>query len=343
MRGRVRPLSRGDSVKRWGAVLVFVLAVGACTGPEGPSEEEFEPFAEAALLWVQADESRIQILLPLDVKAESRNAAWIVDGATRGLYRFSPPAGDYRAMGALDFPPEEIEKPARVAVSRQYGLFVYDEELRLVQLFTPDGVPVRDFAPDSPPSRLELTTRPIGLAMAGIDATADSLPRLKVVRTDLRGLSRDTLLFPGSHGPEALWEAIAIGGQVALDASAGGMWALARAVPDTAFELSGTPGDRKRVLRPEDEEAFGILADLERGILWVIRHDPETSGTLRYAAYDLELPGTATADEAFRGERTTPPEFQPRAAVDGVVIGIRMDGGLQKLAAYDMRVPARGR
>jgi hypothetical protein len=174
--------------------------------------------------------------------------------------------------------------------------------------------------------------------MAGV-ATLDSLPRLKVIRTDLRGLSPDTLLFPGSHGPVALWSVVARGGEVALDAADGGVWALARAVPDTAFEVAGTASGRKRVLRPDDATAFGILTDLERRLLWVVRLDPASEGTIRYAAYDLEAPGTAGPEAAYLGERTTPPGFQPRAAMDGAVIGVRTDRDGQKLAAYDMQVP----
>ena len=321
------------------ALSMVAMGLGACTAPDASQTETFEPFAEATPLWVQSDDNRIDILVPLDVKPESRNAAWIVEGSTGGVYRFSPPSADYRAMGALDFPPAEIENPARMAFSPEYGLFVYDQDSRRIQLLTPDGTPIRDFAPGFPVSRLELTTRPIGLAMAGV-AMPDSLPRLKVIRTDLRGLSPDTLLFPGSHGPESLWRAVALGGEVALDAADGGMWVLARAVPDTVFELAGARGGRKRTLRPDDATAFGILTDLERRLLWVVRLDSESEGAIRYSAYELDAPGTEGADAAYLGERTTPPGFQPRAATDGVVIGIRMDRDGQKLAAYDMRVPA---
>ena len=314
------------------------VGLGGCTVPDAPRAETFEAFAEATPLWVQADESRIDILLPLDVKPESRNAAWIVEGASGGVYRFSPPAADYRAMGALDLPPEEIESPARLAFSAAYGLFVYDKDREEIQLFTPEGTLVREFKPGFTVSRLELTTQPIGLAMAGV-SVADSLPRLKVIRTDLRGHSPDTLLFPGSHGPVAMWSAVAQGGEVALDAADGGMWALARAVPDTVFELAGPEGGRKRLLRPDDAMGFGILTDLARRILWVVRFDPESEGAIRYAGYDLDAPGTAGPETAFLGERTTPPGFQPRAALDGVVIGVLKDYEGQKLAAYDMRVP----
>lgn len=335
-----RPRSGAGRVRaaKVAALALAGLGLGGCTGPDTPQTERFDPFAEATPLWVQSSDSRIDLLLPLDVKAESRSAAWIVEGSTGGLYRFSPPAGDYRAMGALDFPPEEIEKPARMAFSPQFGLFVYDRDSGRIQLLTPDGTPVRDFAPGFPVSRLELTTRPIGLAMAGV-ATPDSLPRLKVIRTDLRGLSPDTLLYPGSHGPETLWSAVARGGELVLDAADGGMWALARVAPDTVFELAGTAGDRRRVLRSDDAAAFGILTDLTRRILWVLRFDPETEGAIRYAAYDLDAPGTAGPEAVYLGERSTPPGFQPRTAFDGVVIGIRTDREGQKLAAYDMQVP----
>jgi hypothetical protein len=325
-------------IARVAVLSVLGTGLGGCTVPDAPQAETFGAFAEATPLWVQTDDSRIDIIVPLDVKPESRNAAWIVEGSSGGLYRFSPPAADYRAMGALDLPPEEIENPARMAFSSAYGLFVYDKDRKQIQLFTPDGTPVRDFAPGFAVSRLELTTRPIGLAMAGV-VTADSLPRLKVIRTDLRGLAPDTLLFPGSHGPVALWSAVARGGELTLDAADGGMWALARAVPDTAFELAGAAGGRKRALRPDDAMAFGILTDLARRLLWVVRFDSESEGTIRYAAYDLDAPGTAGPEAAYLGERTTPPGFQPRAAIDGVVIGIRTDRDGQKLAAYDMRVP----
>lgn len=336
--GSGRNETRLGRVARVAAVALLGAGLGGCTGPDSPQSEAFEAFAEATPLWVQADDSRIDIFVPLDVKPESRSAAWIVEGSTGGVYRFSPPNADYRAMGAFGLPPEEIENPARMAFSPEYGLFVYDKETRGIQLLTPDGIPIRDFAPGFTVSRLELTTRPIGLAMAGV-VTPDSLPRLKVIRTDLRGLSPDTLLFPGSHGPAPLWSAVALGGEVALDAAEGGMWALARAVPDTVFEIAGAASGRKRALRPDDATAFGILTDLARRVLWVLRLDPTSEGTIRYAAYDLDAPGTAGPEAAYLGERSTPPGFQPRAALDGVVIGIRTDRDGQKLAAYDMRIP----
>ncbi len=327
----------------WTIAVVSSMGTVACTGGESPPEQGFVRSAEATLLWQQADDAPVRAYVPRDLDPESGSVVWVADAALTGIIRFEPTAGDSRIMGALDKPPEAIRNPVRVAVAREFGVFVYDQEFRQVQQYSLDGEPIRTFEPGFVPSRIEISRRPIGLVLAAAEPGADSVPHLKVIRTDLRGLEPDTLLFPGSHGPPGLWDAAALSGEVSVDAGEGGLWVRARVVPDTVFELAAG-GGRTRSLRAEDRDAAGILTDVPRGILWVASAPVDAESGMRLAAYEIETPGALPAAAAFLGERTLPVGFKPRAAIDGVVIGWLPGGGKSdNLAALDMVVPAAGR
>ena len=315
----------------------LTLLAAGCTEPES-TVLELEPFAEAVLRFEQPDSTPLRAYGPNDLKAESRDVAWIADPGTGAVFRFDPLRADYKQMGVLDEPPAEIEKPAKIAVSRQFGVFTFDMGSNQVHLFSPDGEHLRAFETGFVPARFEIVRRPIGLVFGTIDRRDEQSPRLTVIRTDALGSRRDTLLHAGSHGPPAMWEAIASSGELSLDGGESGLWAWAQAVPDTIFEITDSPQARKRILRPEDRVARGVLVDQERGILWIVR-DGEQPDELRYSAYDATEPGTVDAQRAFLAERSTV-GFWPWDAVDGTIMGFtRRTPGRHNLASYDMLMP----
>lgn len=321
------------------ALITQLLGAIGCTGYDADDGYSgFELQAEAVKLWAESDSAPLPTSRSVDMKAESRTVVWLADQVTGGVFRIDPTRLDYRLMGVTDNPPEEIERPLRVAVSLDHGLFVFDWISRRVDQFTLDGTPIQSFEPGFVPSRMDVVQRPIGMQFVVVDTDRpDSIPRLIVIRTDLRGEQPDTVVFPGAYGPEALWSATAKAGHLALDASSTGLWAWARVAADTAFEV--TPGSiaRRRVLRPEDQDPLGILVDSEREILWVVSLAEEDR--LRYAAYDIRAPGLAGPEDAYLGERSTT-GLDPKLAKDGVVIGrVQSTGSRTKLAAYDMLAP----
>ena len=319
-------------------VVPVILGLVACTEPKYETSE-FVPFAEAVLRFEQPDSSPLHPFGPIDLKAESPDAAWIADPQLGAVLRLEPPMHDYRQMGLQDEPPGEVDRPAKLAVAKNIGLFTYDVASKEIHLFTPEGMHIRAFEPRFTPATFEISREPIGLVFGQVDRSDPEVPRLVVIRTDTRGMNPDTLLASGSHGPSSLWKAVASSGELTLDASESGLWASARAVPDTVYDITDRPGARKRVLRPEDQSSKGVLADIERQILWVVR-DGEKAGELRYAAYDTREPGTVGPDRAFLGERVTYEDFIPWHAIDGTVMGFsRSTRGLRNLASYDMRVP----
>jgi hypothetical protein len=336
--------SKHGNLSPWAGSALFWLAVAASVGSIGCTEPEvetfeFEPFAEAELRFAQPDSSPLRSFSPNDLKAESPDAAWIADPGIGAVFRFEPPRDDYRQMGFRDEPPGEVDRPAKLAVEKTLGLFTFDLGSGQVHQFTPDGEPIRAFETGFVPARFEIARSPIGLVFGRIDNRDPQQPRLIVVRTDTRGASPDTLLQPDSHGPPSLWMAIASSGELSLDGSESGLWAWAEAVPDTVFDITDRPDARKRVLRPQDRDSMGILADLDRHILWVVRAGG-TPGELRFAAYDTREPGTVGPDRAFLGERVTYSDFVPWDAIDGTIMGFRRPTpGRFMLVSYDMRVP----
>lgn len=321
-------------------VLIAQLSGGVgCTGYDGDGESEFAPQAEAVELWTESDSPLLPTGRSLDMKAESRSVVWIADRTSGGVFRIDPIRADYRLMGVEDDPPQEIEQPLRVAVSPEHGVFVFDWVTRRVDQFTPDGVPIHSFEPGFVPARMDIVQHPIAIQFAVVDRDRpDSIARLLVIRTDLRGEQPDTVLLPGVRGPEALWAAPAEPGDLALEAGSDGLWALSTVAADTVFEITSHSNARKRVLRTQDQDPLGILVDSEREILWVVSQGSE--GRLRYAAYDIRAPGLVGPGDSYLGERTTV-GLDPKLATDGVVIGrIPSSGGARtKLAAYDMLVP----
>jgi len=323
------------------ALITQLLTASGCTGYDGADGESgFALQAEAVELWAESDSAPLLISRSVDMKAESPTVVWLADRVAKAVFRIDATRLDYRLMGAADNPPAEIEQPVRVAVSPEHGVFVFDWSSRRVDQFTPDGTPVHSFEPAFIPFRMDVVQQPIGMQFALVNNDrSDSIPRLVIIRTDLRGEQPDTVLFPGTYGPEALWSATAEPGHLALDADATGMWAWARVATDTAFEVTPASIARKRVLRPQDQNPLGILVDSEREILWVVSLGEENR--LRYAAYDTRSQGLVGPEDSYLGERTTT-GFRPKLAKNGVVIGLVQSIGSQtKLAAYDMLVPLK--
>jgi hypothetical protein len=342
---RMHPFSSlAACIARWGVPFVLIAqltGVTGCTGYEGADgQSRFELQAEAVQLWAESEEPPFPTSQASEMRAESPTAVWLTDRITGGVLRVDPTRLDYRAMGVADTPPAEIVRPLRVAVSRQHGVFVFDLATRRVDQFTPDGTPVQHFEPGFVPSRMDVVDRPIALQFAVVDGDRpDSIPRLMVIRTDLRGANPDTVLSPGTHGPEALWNGTAQPGYLAIDAGSSGLWIWASVAADTVFEITADSNGRKRLLRQQDQDPRGIMVDSEREILWIV--SPDEAGQLRYAAYDIRTPGLVEPEVSFLGERTTT-GFDPKIAIDGVVVGrIQSSRVGTRLAAYDMLVPLK--
>jgi len=327
---------------RWVASLVLISqlpGLTACTGyDDADGALGFELQAEAVQLWVESDSTPLPTSQTSDIEAESRTAVWLTDRITGGVFRVDPTRLDYRMMGSADHPPDEIVRPWRLAISLEFGLFVFDLSTHRVDQFTPGGTPVQGFEPGFVPSRMNVVEGPIALQFAVVESgRPDSIPRLTVIRTDLTGTNPDTVLSPGTHGPEALWNAAAEPGSLALDAGSRGLWAWARVAADTVFEITADSDGRKRLLRQQDQDALGVLVDSERQILWIV--SPGEGNQRRFAAYDIRAPGLARPEDSFLGERTTT-GFDPKVAVDGVIVGrVASVRSGTKLAAYDMLVP----
>jgi hypothetical protein len=321
------------------ALFIELLGAIGCTGyDDDGAESEFVLQAEAVALWAEPDSALLRTSTSVDMEAESRSVVWIADRPSGGVFRIDPVRVEYRTMGAGEDPPEEIMRPLRISVSRQHGVFVFDWVSRRVDQFTPDGIPIQSFEPGFVPVLMDVVEHPIGMQFAAVDAArSDSIPRLVIIRTGLKGERPDTVLYPGAYGPEALWSAAAERGHLALDASSTSMWVWAMVAADTAFEVTHAPTARKRVLRPQDRNPQGILVDSEREILWVV--SPDEEDRYRYAAYDIRTPGLVGTEDSYLGERTTT-GLRPKIAKDGVVIGrVQSVGSRTKLAAYDMLVP----
>jgi hypothetical protein len=311
------------------AALVFLLA--------GCGDDT--DYTEAREYWVQPDSVIIGLGQPSDVKALTRDDAWVADLMAGTIFSLSPLEGRYVGIGMADREPTEIETPAKIAVSSEFGLASFDAETGQVDLFTLEGEHIRGFEPGFIPAVMSFSRQPVGLTFGIAEGDSASGRHPVVIRTGLRGEGRDTLLSP-EHGPEVLRTAAAEPGETSMSPSVTGMWVYSRAAPDTLFDLAPA-GVRRLVVRAEDRSAVGVLADRKLEIVWLV-HAEETGGARSYAAYDARLaaPGgePAPADSvAFLGVRTTPENFRPWVVHDGVIVGVRrIAGGGIALSAYDL-------
>ncbi|MDX1579513.1 MAG: hypothetical protein R3266_13590, partial [Gemmatimonadota bacterium] len=277
-----------------------------------------------------------------------RDEVWVADFVAAAVFSLNPSEDEYVVLGAADREPVQIEQPLRLAVSPDIGLAAYDGITESVDLFTFNGEFLRGFTPGFSPAVMAFSRFPLGytFGIAAGDSGQDRRP--VVIHTDLQGIERDTLLS-AFHGPEALRPSIAERGETAMSPSNRGMWVWSKQAPERVYDLSPR-GTRTIVLRPEDREEIGLLADRERGILWVVRPGAEE---VTYAAYDTRL--ARELDEAVEGEvsdaedsivadsavtflglRTTPRGFRPMEIHDGIVMGVRVVRGGVGMIAYDL-------
>ena len=296
--------------------------------------------------WVQPDSVIIGLGQPSDVKALTRDDAWVADLMAGTIFSLSPLEGRYVGIGMADREPVEIETPAKIAVSSEFGLAAFDAETGQVDLFTLEGEHIRGFEPGFVPAVMSFSRQPVGLTFGIAEGDSVSGRHPVVIRTGLRGEGRDTLLS-AAHGPEVLRTAAAEPGETSMAPSATGMWVYSRAAPDTLFDLAPA-GVRRLVVRAEDRSAVGVLADRELEMVWLV-HAEDASGARSYAAYDARLAAPEAepppADSvAFLGVRTTPQNFRPWVVHDGVIVGVRRvsRGGLA-LSAYDLNADRFGR
>ncbi|MFQ5529540.1 MAG: hypothetical protein ACE5FP_04260 [Gemmatimonadota bacterium] len=290
-----------------GGLVATLLAMAGCGDDASVGDS-----TAAQLYWQQPDSTFVPTLTPTDAKSMSRNSMWAADPRAKAVFRFTPGEGRYVAIGADDREPTQIQVPAKLAVSPELGLSVYDAETKSVDLFTPDGEFVRGFAVEFTPAVMEFSTAPLGYTFAVASSDFDAAPRVLIIRTDVLGVTRDTLLSP-DVGPPALRAAEAAPGQTLMASSGNGLWVWSKAAPDTIFEVAPR-SSRVIPVRTEDQAAIGMLSDPATDMLW-LGHIEDLGGS--YSAYDTRT----GVDEAFLGVRTTTGQFSPRLVHDGILMG----------------------
>ncbi len=332
------------------APVLAALALAAC-GDAAPTNT-------ATLYWSQPDTVIIGLGHPSDVKAQSRDRVWVADRESALILGLAPRDSEYVSIGMADREPTQVQLPGKLAVAADIGLSAYDIETGSVDLFTFGGDYIRSFTPGFVPAVMSFSKAPLGytFGIAAIDsaatreareaapdsasADADSLVvrRAVVIRTDLQGGARDTLLSP-AHGPESLRGMTAGVGEALMAPSVSGMWVWSDLVPDSVYDV--TPKGTRRLLQSLPEKPLGMFADREREVLWMVLQD---SAGVRLAAFDSR-PQVAETPEAYLGDRTIEePSFLPAAVFDGVVIGFRrMPGGGIAMSAYDLHTEAFNR
>lgn len=305
------------------AIFGLILAVSAVSVGCQDSVSE-QSWTEASQFWLQSDTLFIPVSRPTDAKAMDRSSMWAADPYSKAVFIFSPGEERYRAIGADDREPLQIQRPAKLALSSQYGLAVYDGETGSVDQFTPTGEFIRGFELGFTPSVMEFSDGPVGYTFA---TTHNSLEgtRILIVRTDLFGGARDTLLST-DVGPEELRTALP--SESLITASHQGLWVWAKSTASTIFEVAPR-SSRTIEIRPEDQTAIGLFSDAARDILW-LAHVVEGSGT--YSAYDTR-PGV---ESPYLGSRTTTGFFTPRVVYDGILMGWSPGKNGLVAAAFDL-------
>jgi hypothetical protein len=323
-------------------ILVLSLITAVAGGCEQVAESEVDGAAaeEAVEIWTHPDTVGIEIRAPIEMKSSSRSVVWGLDQIARAVMRFEPSAGDFGVFGLGELPPVEVRNPARMAVTENSGIFVYDATTRMVDLYTPGGQFLRGFDPGYPVSILEASSRPMVLTLGTTTGEGDEA-RLTVIQTDYRGQDPDTLLSR-DKGPEPLRQVVAVGGRLAAAPSLGGLWLFSADVPDTVFEVTAAEVARRLVLPESDSRRVGLLADIQQQVLWVVAQRPR--GGLYYEAFDVSSSGDEgiiAGVDAYLGTRTTPLGFTASIAYDGVIQGwLATQRGVQTPQAYDMRMDA---
>ncbi len=325
----VKPLNRacGEAV----LALAFVALVATGCGSDATSETA-DISVPAVVAW-SLEPQTILPIVPQDMKVTDGGIVWIADDVKDAVIRLDVPNNSYKMFGHDDTKPLEIMQPWRIAVSPDVGVLTFDGTSRNIDLFTLVGQYIRGFTPDFAPSYMDVTSHPISLVAATRRTAADSTQILLVLSSDLLGQRVDTLVGP-DHGPESLRSLSPNPRETALAGSDTGLWIWTRAVADTVYGVAISGPTAKLVPRPADLDGVGMLFDRAMGIVWLVQ--PDSAG-LAYAGYDVAAGGVMD-EEAYIGTRTTPPEFTPQVAHEGLVIGGTPDGGATLVAAYDMQV-----
>ncbi len=315
-------------------ILVLSVAValltGACADQPADSAVTSAPAVE---LYVQEALSSLPFR-PVDVKVVSHDVMWLADQANRVVMRLDTPADRYEMFGLKDDPPVEVINPARIAMRPDIGVMIYDLDSDRLELFTPGGNHLRTSRVDFKPAFMDFVDRPIGLVFAASEANDEGGVNLLIVRSNVPVTRLDTLLS-ADHGPEALRGASVNTSKTAVVASERGVWVWSDVRPDTLYEITGQDGERRLEIQRDDWQPAGVLADKQRGIVWMVTAD--TSG-IRYSAYDVSGEGRLTGDR-YLGRRTTELGFTPQAAFDGAVLGWKHSPQASFLpASYDMLV-----
>lgn len=308
-----------------------VLLLAGCA-----SSGESRTPAPATLTW-QLPDSTYAIFAPTDLSAASTVRLWAVDTALNAVLDFDLARERYFMAGARDDPPEQVERPFRIAADPQLGVFVYDRgptgaDSGRVDLYSPEMQHLRSFPMAELPAAMAITHRPLGLAFALVQwSKADSAARLTIVRRNLRGESADTLL-DALHGPPSLRTIDARVGTGYLAPAEDGFWLWSSSVPDTVFDVGAPTRPRTVALTPAEGRVSGLLCDRDRDVLWVLYADSATYRVDGYGYGKGSPPGHAPL-----ASHSLPRSFVPRDAVDGQLVGwiLKSRGGF---AAAEYRV-----
>ena len=304
--------------------MAVILAATAGCSDEVPTPQS----VAAESYWAQPDTLLVAIGAPTDSKSISRASMWVADPEAEAVYMVAPGEGRYLALGAGDMEPTQIHVPAKLAISPELGLSVYDLETQSVDMFTTGGTFIRGFDIEFIPAVMEYTSAPIGYVFAIASMDYDDTPRVVVIQTDALGGARDTLLSP-DVGPAALRGASAARGETLITKSSGGLWVWSKAVPDSVYEVASRSA-RVIPVRLEDRTAVGLLSDPNRDMLW-FAHVQEAGAS--YSAYDTR----SDVASPFLGTRTTPGGFSPRLVYDGILMGWTRGQYTLVAAAYDLK------
>jgi hypothetical protein len=262
--------------------------------------------------WAQPDTIFVPVATPSDAKAMSRSSMWVTDPKAKAVFMLAPGEHRYVAIGADDREPTQIVFPAKLAVSADFGVSVYDLQTRSVDMFTRDGAYLRGFEVEFLPAVMEITTDPIGYIFAVVSGDDDGQTHVLIIQTDMLGGSRDTLLSADA-GPAALRGADASSGETLITASGKGLWVWSKTVPDSVYEVAARSA-RVIPVRTEDQTAAGLLGDPASDMLWLADMESDLA---RFSAYDMR----AGIESAYLGTRTVEGEFSPRLVYDGILMG----------------------
>jgi len=290
-----------------GGLAVVLASLAGCSDQQPVVQD-----LAATPYWAQPDTILVPVVTPTDAKAMSRSSMWVADPEAKAVFVFAPGERRYVALGVDDREPTQIVLPAKLAVSADLGVAVYDLQTRSVDMFTPGGDFLRGFEIEFIPAVMEFTTNPIGYIFAIAASDDDGQSHVLIIQTDMLGVSRDTLLSADT-GPSALRGALASAGETLITASGEGLWVWSKAVPDSVYEVAARSA-RVTPVRTEDHAAVGLMGDPAIDMLWFARAQP---GLARFSAYDTRV----GVESAYLGTRTVESEFSPRLIYEGILMG----------------------